>query len=421
MKIILAWLCSASYAFAATYFVDQTGGNDSNNGSSSGTAWKTLTHVEGETFSAGDTVKLKRGETWTGAFVFPSDGLILDAYGSGALPIIDGQLVTRNIIRCGTHFDTITRNIHIKNGGPFGGQITGANWSSEAGTNTIEDCVVENHATDSCIAVGGDGHIIVRRCVVTGGYDEGFTMHGTSSGLVENCTLYNNTEAINNSGTDLALTVNSCTFYDNGNGTGGFGDLGNLSVCVSTFNRCRFNGRSDGAAFKFYTGAAGSVTFNYCIFDASHSVAASQPGMAIDSAVTFQNCTLYGGSGHGSFSVSPPGVLTMKNCILDGWWRLANIFTGGVVNTDSCIFHNLSEKNITSNTDQISTADPLFVNPLSGSYMLQAASPAINAGKSLGLTADFTGAAVASPPEVGVYEFIPIVPPAAPRNLRKAN
>lgn len=48
----------------ATYYVDYTGGLDSNNGQSEGEAWKTWNKVRGETYSAGDFIKFKRGETW---------------------------------------------------------------------------------------------------------------------------------------------------------------------------------------------------------------------------------------------------------------------------------------------------------------------------------------------------------------------
>jgi hypothetical protein len=48
-----------------TYYVDFTGGLDSNNGTSTGTAWKTVAKVNASSFSAGDNVLFKRGERGT--------------------------------------------------------------------------------------------------------------------------------------------------------------------------------------------------------------------------------------------------------------------------------------------------------------------------------------------------------------------
>ena len=54
----------ASTAHAATYYVDATGGNDSWNGLSPETAWKTIHKVNGMNFSPGDSILFKRGEIW---------------------------------------------------------------------------------------------------------------------------------------------------------------------------------------------------------------------------------------------------------------------------------------------------------------------------------------------------------------------
>ena len=50
----------------AIYYVDATGGDDTKAGTTTGTAWQTIGKVNGETFTAGDSVLFKRGETWTG-------------------------------------------------------------------------------------------------------------------------------------------------------------------------------------------------------------------------------------------------------------------------------------------------------------------------------------------------------------------
>lgn len=89
------------------YFVDATGGNDANTGLSPAQAWQTLTKVFDEfavgTFVGGDCILFKRGETWIAAGTARlrirnvagttlATPLRIGAYGSGVLPILNGNL-----------------------------------------------------------------------------------------------------------------------------------------------------------------------------------------------------------------------------------------------------------------------------------------------------------------------------------------
>jgi len=78
-----------------TYYVDATGGNDSNSGTSNTTAWRTIAKVNAASFNPGDTILFKRGETWREYLTIPSSGnstspITFGAYGSGSNPIISG-------------------------------------------------------------------------------------------------------------------------------------------------------------------------------------------------------------------------------------------------------------------------------------------------------------------------------------------
>jgi len=64
----------ASTAHAAIYYVDATGGNDSWNGLSPETAWKTIQKVNGMNFSPGDSILFKRGEIWREQLIVSSSG-----------------------------------------------------------------------------------------------------------------------------------------------------------------------------------------------------------------------------------------------------------------------------------------------------------------------------------------------------------
>lgn len=82
------------FATSTTYYVDSVSGNDSNNGLSSSTPWKTLSKVNSTTFSPGDRIMLRAGSTWTGEQLSPkgsgSSGspIIIDKYGTGNKPLI---------------------------------------------------------------------------------------------------------------------------------------------------------------------------------------------------------------------------------------------------------------------------------------------------------------------------------------------
>lgn len=79
--------------WATQYYVSSGSGNDSNNGTSAATAWQTLGHVNGQSFSPGDVIYLKRGDTWNEQLIPLRGGTLgnpiqFDAYGTGAAPVI---------------------------------------------------------------------------------------------------------------------------------------------------------------------------------------------------------------------------------------------------------------------------------------------------------------------------------------------
>lgn len=92
-SLVLSTLFLAGNGWSATYYVDQTGGNDANNGLSTGSAWKTIAKVNASYFAPGDSILFKRGEIWREQLTVPSSGsagspITFGAFGSGAKPII---------------------------------------------------------------------------------------------------------------------------------------------------------------------------------------------------------------------------------------------------------------------------------------------------------------------------------------------
>jgi len=102
LTLSLVWLIPlAAVCLGATYYVDASGGNDSNDGLSSSNAWKTISKVNSMSFSPGDSILFKRGEIWRRETLIIDDSgnstdyITFGAYGSGEKPIISGaDLVT---------------------------------------------------------------------------------------------------------------------------------------------------------------------------------------------------------------------------------------------------------------------------------------------------------------------------------------
>lgn len=84
-----------------TYYVDAIAGDDSANGTSEATAWKSVAKVNASSFSPGDSILLKRGCEWREKLIVSSSGeagspIRYSAYGTGANPRLNGSLQVNN-------------------------------------------------------------------------------------------------------------------------------------------------------------------------------------------------------------------------------------------------------------------------------------------------------------------------------------
>jgi hypothetical protein len=76
-----------------TYYVDNQQGDDSNDGQTPETAWKTLERARAQSFQQGENLLLKRGCVWTDTLEIENNGTMehpisIGAYGDGVDPII---------------------------------------------------------------------------------------------------------------------------------------------------------------------------------------------------------------------------------------------------------------------------------------------------------------------------------------------
>ncbi len=107
---------------ATTYYIDASGGSDSNVGTSQNAAWKTLSPTTSMKMKAGDQLLLKCGGTYQGVLELKVAGtatapVVVGSYGSGNLPVIQGNDASKYAVRI-LNSDYLTfQNIEIVNTG----------------------------------------------------------------------------------------------------------------------------------------------------------------------------------------------------------------------------------------------------------------------------------------------------------------
>ena len=96
LPILLLALAMCLTSQATNYYI-AAGGNDSNNGTSTSTPWKTLNKLNSffGSLNPGDNVYLHRGDVFYGKIVISKSGtadapITIGAYGSGPLPVVSG-------------------------------------------------------------------------------------------------------------------------------------------------------------------------------------------------------------------------------------------------------------------------------------------------------------------------------------------
>ena len=95
------FIMGAIISYASNYYVDNVNGNDSNNGFTTFSAWKSINKVNSFSFSKGDSILFKRGGVWRGQ-ILPKSGtsegnITYTAYDTGAKPLFLGSVNIKNI------------------------------------------------------------------------------------------------------------------------------------------------------------------------------------------------------------------------------------------------------------------------------------------------------------------------------------
>lgn len=191
-------------AAGTTYYVDSAGGNDSNNGTSSGAAWQSLSKVNSVTaFNPGDKILLKAGSVWNSQSLSPKGSgtsgspIVIDMYGTGSKPIIN----VNKTAFAGVYFENQeyweVNNLEITNfTGTYGsdntGQYVGIHFRINQNASTFDHLYVQN-----CYIHDVDGDPALHDAVIdkgSGGISFAVVATGTSDlGHFNDVLIQNNT------------------------------------------------------------------------------------------------------------------------------------------------------------------------------------------------------------------------------------
>jgi hypothetical protein len=369
----------------------------------------------------------------------------------GRYEVKDSDFLRGNAANTGAHIHhTDSSQFLYKSCNFEGGSATfgGSSTNYNAGTlGTYEDCEFKGNTavtSGGAASVGFTANVTFKNCTVEGNsarFGGGLFMQNTNSKItVQNCNISANTASATGGGVNISaggnLLVENASFQTNSAGAAGSSDdgvggamnisddtanVGNIVIRNSSFlynfakdqgaglNISNYNTRLENCLFagnqnQSTMNRAGGALIN------NASVTAS-PLVAVNCTFT-ENVAPIGGGIAQWDSLGGTATLTLQNCILYG--NLGKDYekeggnptvtsNGGNLNGDGTLAAVLTGTN-----DQIG-ADPLFVDPTSLDYRLQAGSPCIDKGVAAGApTTDLAGNPRTGIPDKGCYEFITI-------------
>lgn len=233
-----------------TYYVDATGGDDGNAGTSPDAAWRSLAKVSGHGFAPGDTIDFRKNETWTGTLTLSSNGadgapITVGSYGDGERPVITGG---STCVAVEGNWWVVTE-LAATDCGWAGFELGAAN--APAGTNGQHDIV------DSVLA----SHNVVGVSIMeTAAFDA-----VQWSQLIDNDKMsVNDPDPDNDSGAFGVLLNGDDNLVTRNTITGSFADSDDYTY--------------DGAAVEVYDGDRNTVTYNVSVDNETFTELGHQPG-----------------------------------------------------------------------------------------------------------------------------------------------
>lgn len=194
-----AWLVALLPA-GVTYFVDNSGGSDANNGVTTATAWASISKVNSTTLRAGDQVLFRRGRTFTSANLTVNGSgtsaarITIGAYDAGAAPIFNGG-GTNYPIRVNGNWVTV-QDVTVRQGGQadkVGLAVFGTDCLVQRVTATANGIGVQAYAGAHRLRVTASSLINNTTVIVGPGTDDDYGASGIVLLAADGCEVDNNT------------------------------------------------------------------------------------------------------------------------------------------------------------------------------------------------------------------------------------
>lgn len=419
MMLTAFWLPIKSASAAGNiYYVDSTSGSDSNLGTSTSTAWKTLAKVYASrsNYQPGDSILLKRGEIWRETFNIANQAglngspITYGAYGIGNAPVIDGE----NNRTFGVYMDSVTnvtvQDIETKNATDGFRIIAGNGDISNILIQRVDSNSNQRHGF-SIEAVPGTTHVDAvdyRNDTSRLNGHAGFHAYNVSDGTVG--VRYFNSKAVYNGqaagshgftayfasnihyfGVESAYTnVDPVTGYINSSaGSEGIGIVTDDFTSNSTITASYSHHNAGAGIVVAHQGSNNTATYNVVSYNGGSGIVVNG-NAAGSNNLRILNNTIYGNASDGITAWQPIDHLSISNNIIaqNGGFGIG-FSLSGITNSEAKT--NIISGNTSGTTMAVPVqtgtinSDPLLSNPKAGNFALKGAnSPAVNRGLNLG-------------------------------------
>lgn len=425
---------------AAGYYVANSG-DDSNDGLTSDTAWRTIAKVNASTFVPGDSIYFKRGDTWNESLIPPSSGSATDpitfgAYSTGEKPIIN-------------------------NADGYAVEINGKSYI------TVEN--IESGDADVNVYIYDAAYIIIDNCDLHGGtncvYIDASDVDINVGIAITNCTLYDSSGSGVKTGVQqmTVLEITTCEFWNNGSTPETYEHAIEVYNCtdLSIGQNVILDSWASGIYFSVPAGAGNGIIWRNLIAGIDRGGIANAAGVYLENTegtVIVHNNIIIDGKAMGIFLDTTRNAEIYHNTIARHYLGLVissvyNIIKNNIIIQDTawpgspnsysvCLWeissylpYNTYDNNLYYFKDGAGSLNPIAVDGTPESfatwqarteapdanglnvdpefvaayedYHLQSTSDARGAGvKITGVDMDYDGVSIGDPPDIGALQYV---------------